>query len=254
MEQIKEIRKSKNGYRIIFLVSLVFALLFECLVFIRSQVQKIESVLRDDFRIVLVKLPEVSKESVMEKVAALQGVSNVVFVSSQETLEKIKQEDKELYYSLSAVGRNPIPDIIEVQLQDTALGDLENFATEALKIRGIDDVKYKILESYAIIHFSFYSKFLSVIISLALLIAIIIFFTGIAHAGFSNFFTSLRNSFKWFSAGLLGAGCAVSFVYMVIYPVKYLSPVWVWPSYWWHILVGLVCGLLGWVFYQWKKN
>lgn len=254
MEQESERKSSKKGYRIIFLLSLAFAVLFECLIFMHSQVKKIESLLKSDFRIILVKSSAEKKEAVLEKVSALKGVKSAVFVSSQETMEKIKQDDRELYYSLSAVGRNPVPDIIEVELEDAALGDLENFTGEALKINGVEDVKYKILESYAIIHFSFYSNFLSVIISLTLLVSILILFTGMAHAGFSNFFTSLKSSMKWFSAGLLGAACAIFFVYLVIYPVKYLSPVWAWPAYWWHAVVAAICGLFGWVFYQWKKS
>ncbi len=254
MEESGDKKSHKKGYRIIFLTALLFAVLFECLIFMRSQLMKIESILRDDFRIVLVLSPSEKKETVLEKVYALKGIKKAELVLSSQTMERIKQEDKELYYSLSAVGKNPVPDIIEAELEDAALGNLESFAEEAMKVKGVDDVKYKLLEAYAIIHFSFYSNFLSVIISLALLVSALIVFTGIAHAGFGNFFSSLRNSMKWFSSGFFGAACAVFFVYIVIYPVKYLSPVWSWPSHWWHLLLSVICGLLGWVFYQWKKS
>lgn len=254
MEQEFEKKSPKKGYRIIFLTSLLFAVLFECLIFMRSQIMKIEKLLREDFRVVLVLSSSDKKETVLEKVYALKGVKKAEIITSSQTLDRIKQEDKELYYSLSAVGRNPVPDIIEADLEDAALGNLETFSEEAIKIKGVEDVKYKLLEAYAIIHFSFYSNFLSVIISLTLLISALIVFTGIAHAGFTGFFSSLRNSMKWFSSGLLGAVCAVCFVYLVIYPVKYLSPVWAWPSYWWHFLLAAMCGLFGWVLYQWKKS
>jgi len=74
------------------------------------------------------------------------------------------------------------------------------------------------------------------------------------HVGVANFFGSVRNSFKWFSAGALGSVCAVFFTYTIVYPVKYLSPVWEWPSVAWHVFLVLSCGLLGWVLYQWKES
>lgn len=254
MEESSDKNARKKGYRIIFLTAIVFSVLFECLIFMRSQVMRIEGILRDDFRVVLVLSSSHSRETILEKVYALKGIKKAQLVYSWQTMERIKQEDKELYYSLSAVGKNPVPDIIEVELEDAILGNLESFAEEAMKIKGVDDVKYKLLEAYAIIHFSFYSSFLSVITSLALLVSSLIVFTGIAHVGFLGFFSSLKNSMKWFSSGFLGATCAIFFVYIVIYPVKYLSPIWAWPSNWWHLFVAVICGLFGWVFYQWKKS
>ena len=58
---------------------------------------------------------------------------------------------------------------------------------------------------------------------------------------------------QWLLSGGGGAGLAALTAYAVVYPVKYLSPVWVWPNPVWQAVL-LVCGsLLGWVLCQWKN-
>ena len=41
--------------------------------------------------------------------------------------------------------------------------------------------------------------------------------------------------------------------YAVAYPVKYLSPLWVWPNPFWQVGVIVSGALLGWVLFQWKN-
>jgi cell division protein FtsX len=247
-------RIGRKGYRIVFLLSLSISLLFECLIFIYTQINKIDFVLKQDFRVMAIKSADGDESKIYEDLKKINGVKSVNFVPSSEILKKIELEDKELYYSISSLGKKPVPDIYELEVDDYALGNMDSFVDNLLKLKGVEDVKYKILESYAIMHFSFYSNFVSVVLSLLILTLSLLVLMGIMHVGISNFFSSLKNALKWFFSGVLGSLCAIFFVYVVIYPVKFLSPIWQWPDYSWHFLITIFSGLIGWVFYQWKKS
>jgi len=75
---------------------------------------------------------------------------------------------------------------------------------------------------------------------------------GIINRGIMNFFHFDLASFKGFLAGLFGSIVSVIVFYAIIYPVKYLSPIWQWPPLYIHLLMIISCGLIGWVLYKWK--
>lgn len=243
----------KKGYRIVFLVVFILALFFETLLFLATQVDNIKKLIENDFRIVLVTAKNKDIKAIKDSLAKIKGVKNIYYIPADETLQKIKSSDKELYASLANVGHSAVPDIIELEVDYTILSKIENFIDEVIKIDGIIDIKYKMLEAYALTHFSFYSNFISVVFSISYFVFAFLIVMGIMHCGIKNFFSSIRDSFKWFGAGFLGGLFAVVFFYFIVYPVKYLTPVWQWPSIFNHIAIVISCGLIGWVLHQWKN-
>ena len=108
--------KPRKGYRVAFLLAFSAGLLAEMLLFMHAQMREISLLLKDDFRIIVVR-DERSKEtpdSVGAALAALKGSAQVVFVSRQDRLARLKADEPELVSSVLPPGSNPMPDTWEV--------------------------------------------------------------------------------------------------------------------------------------------
>lgn len=243
----------KKGYRIVFLASLLFTSFFETILFIFFQVDGIKKMLNDDFAVV-VAVADAKSQDVIKKLEGNKFVKSMNYRSKDEILDELKKDDEELYLSVSSVNKNPIPDIIKLKIKDEYLGNIDKIVDSISNIDGIIDIRYKPDEIVAIMHVNFYYNFFFVTIVFSILIVSLIIFMGILHVGVSNFFDSVKESLKWFLDGVMGSSVAIFFVYIIVYPVKYISPFWHWPSVFWHLLSLLSGGFLGWVLYQWKKN
>lgn len=245
---------NKKGYRIVFLATFIFGIYIETIIFFYFQTNKITKLLSDDFRIVVALKKNVDKSKIIDSLSNINGVSRTDYFTSDDMLKKLDSEDKELSLSIKSMPVNPVPDIVEISPTQSAMGNIDGMVGEISKLDGIMDIRYKPDELVAIMHTLFYSKLLFLIIGMSLLTMVAIFFSGIYHVGFNNFFSSLKESLKWFINGILGVLTAILCVYIIIYPIKYISVVWYWPSIIWHFFALVSGGIMGWVLYQWKKN
>lgn len=245
---------SKKGYRIVFLATLIFGIYFETVSFFYFQTSKISQILLDDFRVIVALKKDADTDDVSKKLKSVSGVLNLNYIKSEDSLKKIQNEDNELYLSIKSMVSNPVPDIFEVEIEPLFIGNIDLIVEKISEINGVVDIRYKPDELIAITHIMFYSKFLFLIIGATVLIIGIILLSAILHVGFSNFFASVIESAKWFLNGMFGSAIAIVFIYIIIYPIKYISPLWEWPSVPWHVITLIFGGLMGWVLYQWKRN
>ena len=247
----------RKGYRVVFLLAFSAGLSAELLLFFRAQMNQIALILKDDFRIVAVK-NERGKETVSEVENGLkniQGTLSAVFVDKEARLKKLKDDDPELVSSALAVGGNPLPDTWEIKLKEETLGGVDLWTEAAWKVPGVADIKYKPLEAYAILHALFYAHlitlgFYAAACAFVLMSVMILTYRKTP----SGLFCALKKDRIWFAGGAAGAGLSTIAAYGLIYPVKYLSPLWVWPGPLWHAAVAAAGGLGAWVLCQWKNE
>lgn len=248
-------RKSRKGYRVAFLTAFSVALMAEMLMFMHAQMREIAMILKEDFRILVVR-DEKSKataESVEAALAALPGSAQVFYVPRKDRLARLKAEDPELVASVLAPGANPLPDTWEVAIREEVLGDMNSWVSAAWAVPGVADIKYKPLEAYAIMHALFYGHLIRLGLALAFLSFMIMAAMVLSHGHtLASLASALPADRKWLLSGGGGALAAVLAAYAVVYPVKYLSPVWVWPNPLWQGAVAACGALLGWVLCQWK--
>jgi len=256
-QRTEEHKKGRKGYRVVFLTVFAGALMAEALLFMRLQVREISLILKEDFRIVVVKSDKVRQDSagMEERFKAIPGSAEISFISKAERLRRLREEDPDLVGAVMNMVSNPLPDTFEVSLDEAALGDLNSWVEEAWKVNGVADIKYKPLGAYAILHALFYEHYLLVSLSL---VFVSLVFMALMAALYRNtvggFLESVRRDRNWFFAGLLAASLAVAVSYALVYPVKYLSPLWLWPGPFWQAAIIAAGGVSAWVIFQWKNT
>jgi hypothetical protein len=249
--------KPRKGYRVAFLLAFSAGLLAEMLLFMHAQMREIAVLLKEDFRIIVVR-DERAKESsdvIGAALSDIKGTSQVVYVSRQDRLARLKAEEPELVSSVLPPGSNPMPDTWEVLIDEDSLGDMNAWTDAAWRVPGVADVKYKPLEAYAIMHAVFYGHLITLGMALSFLAFMLMAALALTHGHTpASLAASLGADRNWFFAGAGGGAASALAAYAVVYPVKYLSPVWVWPNPLWQAAVAASGALLGWALCQWKND
>ncbi len=247
----------RKGYRVVFLLAFTAAMLFEALLFLHTQAREILGLLEDDFRVVVLLKDGKRKErdALWESIRALQGVRSAVFISKDERLARMREEDPELIKGALSLGPNPLPDSYEIAVDQSVMSSLNTWTELLWGMSGVAEVRYKQLEAYAILHFSFYDNFIALAFGLSLLGAVLFSLTVLLYR-FSpaGLMEGIRKDKRWFLSGAGGAAAAVLACYLIVYPVRYLSPVWAWPNPLWHLAGVLTAGFLAWTMVQWKNS
>lgn len=249
----KNVRK---GYRIVFLLAFCISILAEALLFMHTQVREISLILKEDFKIMLIlsKETKIDRIDIEERIKTLNGVEDVVFITKTQRLKRLNENAPELASSVLSVGSNPMPDTFEVRLNESVLGDLNSWMDSVSRIQGISEVKYKSLEAYAILHALFYGNFIFISLMLGLMAIVLLgVLTLIYRFNLFNLIENFKKDIAWFWTGIFGAFSAVILCYAILYPIKHLSPIWVWPGPGWHMMIILTGGISGWVISQWKS-
>ena len=248
--------KPRKGYRVAFLLAFSAGLLAEMLLFMHAQMREISMILKEDFRIVVVRDEKAKTPADVTgaAIAAIKGTAQAVFVSRQDRLARLKAEEPELVSSVLPPGTNPMPDTWEVSIDEDVLGDMNAWTDAAWRVPGVADIKYKPLEAYAIMHSLFYGHLITLALALAFLTFMVLTAMVLTHGHTpATLAASLGQDRVWFAAGAGGAAVSALAAYAIVYPVKYLSPVWVWPNPVWQLAVIASGALLGWVLFQWKN-
>jgi hypothetical protein len=247
----------RKGYRVVFLLAFSAGLAAELLLFTRAQMNQIALILKEDFRIVAVKA-EKGRETaseVEEGLKNIDGTLNAVFVGKEARLKKLKEDDPELVSSVLAIGGNPLPDTWEIELREDAIGGIDAWTEAAWQVQGVADIKYKPLEAYAILHALFYAHLITLGFYAAACAFVLLAVMVLTYRKtFSGLFGALKKDSAWFFAGAAGASASALAAYGMSYPVKYLSPLWVWPGPLWHAAVALSGGFGAWGLCQWKNE
>ncbi len=247
----------RKGYRVVFLLAFSAAVLFEALLFLHTQVREILSLLEDDFRVVVLLKDGGRRErdALWESIRSLQGVRSAVFIPRDERLARMRDEDPDLIKGALSLGPNPLPDSYEIAVDQSVMSSLNTWTELLWAMDGVAEVRYKQLEAYALLHFFFYESFVTLVFGLSLLGAALLALTVLLYR-FSpaGLMEGIRRDSRWFLSGAGGAGTAVLACYLIVYPVRYLSPVWAWPNPLWHLAGILVSGFLAWTLVQWKNS
>lgn len=243
----------RKGYRIVFLITFLFSIYTSAALFLYFQSKTINRFLSDDFR-VIVSVMDGKIDSVLSKIQSVKGIKGFKKVLSDELLSRLEKEDRELYLSIKSLSKNPVPDIIEIEIDPLYLGGIDSIVGEISKIEGVSDIRYRPDEIVAIIHTEFYSRFLLFVFGVGFVVILLMVVFSIIHAGVGGFWMSLIESSKWFLNGVAGSVVGIGFVYLIILPIKNLTPLWSWFEWYYSGAVMLSGGFIGWVFYQWKKD
>ncbi len=247
----------RKGYRVAFLLAFSAGLLAEILLFMHAQMREISALLKEDFRIVIVRdeKAKAGPDEIGAALAGVKGTSQAVFVSRKDRLARLKAEEPELVASVLSPGANPMPDTWEVTINEDSLGDMNSWTDAVWRIPGVADIKYKPLEAYAIMHAVFYGHLISLALAMSFLAFMVMAAMALTHGHTpASLAASLDADRNWFFAGAGGAAASALAAYAVVYPVKYLSPVWVWPHPLWQVAVVAAGALLGWALCQWKND
>jgi hypothetical protein len=249
-------RPRGKGYRVAFLLAFSVALLAEMLLFMNAQMREVAAILKEDFRVIVVRDERAREtpEAVEALLRAVPGTDRVFFVSRKERLARLKAEEPDLVASVLTPGTNPMPDTWEVLVKEETLGDMGAWAALAWRVPGVADVKYKPLEAYAVMHALFYGHLTRLALAISFLALMIMAAAVLSRRPASSLASSLPQARGWLLAGAAGAGAAVLAAYAAVYPVKYLSPVWIWPNPLWQAGVAACGAVLGWVLCEWKAD
>src|SRR5688500_11566133 len=103
------------------------------LLFLERQCAKVESVLKEDFRVVLFlkEDPAPGREKVLaEQLLGLPGVQDARFISRQEALAELRRDEPELVESALLLSDNPLLPAFEVKLDDDNLARAPQWISE----------------------------------------------------------------------------------------------------------------------------
>jgi cell division protein FtsX len=227
----------------------------ETLLFLAGQCGRIETSLRDDFKVVFflrADLDEGKRKIIEEQFRAFPEVEDVRGISKQEALTDLKRTDPELVDSIILVGENPLQNAYEVRLGEAGVARLQDWLGRAQELADWADIRYKPSEVEAILRVQFYGRFLSLALSaIACLIGAMalggLWSTG-RRGGRGSFKLRAELAHCGLHAALGAAGAAVgaTVVFMMVLPMRQLSSWWAWPSSASQLGLAVGAAVIGW--------
>lgn len=233
-----------------FLVGAACGLGGATLLLLQRQCARVETSLREDFRVVLFlksDLAEGPGKVLEEKLRALPSVEDVRAVSKRDALDALRREEPELVASLSFLSDNPLNPAYEVKLGPAALGRLPQWLEQAQDLNEWSDIRYKAAEVEAILQAAVFARFIGVALSglvcLTAFLALAGLWSGRSWAPNAKLWSHFDAAAVAGLGGAFGALAAVGFAL----PLKAAAPGWAWPSGWQHAAVLLCAATSGWV-------
>lgn len=204
------------------------------LVLLQLQCARLESVLREDFRVVLFlknELAEGPGKVLEEKLRALPSVEDVRAVSKREALEQLRREEPDLVASLSFLSDNPLNPAYEVKLGEGALGGLPGWLERAEALTEWADVRYRPAQVEAILQAAVFARFIGVALAALVCMSAFLALAGLWvtrgwRGGLSGLTGHLDAASAAGAGGLFGAGVAAAFAL----PLKSAASGLVWPG------------------------
>lgn len=225
----------------------------ETLLLAERHCSRLESAMRDDFRVVLftrASLEEARAKVLEEKLRAAPEVADVRFIPADEALAALKRDDPELAESVALVGDNPLPAAFEVRPAPEALTHLAAWIDAAERLADWSDLRYKPGEVQTILRLRLYAYLLRVTLStLACLLA------ALALAALS---ASVRAAVpaRRSSAALTAAGGAAGALLALAFawPLHRDALLWAWPRPFAQLTLLAACATIGWALPPWRAE
>ena len=205
------------------------------------------------------KMPQQDLRALESKIHSLPDVLQARFVTKEDGLLLLKNKDPELAKSIVLFGDNPIPEFFEVKIDDNAIGNIDAWLDSNVYkagLKGISGVLYKAEEAYAILQVNFYRSFIRLSLALAALSLVLFsFFVELSAVKKMPVMPSVRHASGWIFSGILGGATASLLCWMLVFPMKYLSPMlWSYSSLKWQCALLLAGALLGRTLFRWKES
>ena len=235
----------------VFAFAAAAALAGQTLLLVEGQCRRLETALRDDFRVVLfLRGPlDDSKRAVLEeKLRAQPEVSDLRYVSPEEAVAALRKEDPELVDSVALVGENPLPGAFEVRPSPEALPRLAAWIDSAEGLADWSDVRWKPAQLQAVLRARLYGHWLRLTLSTLLCAA--------AALALWALFGSLRardtrdRRLPW--AGALGGLAGLALAALIAWPLRRDGLLWAWPALWTQAAAVAACAALGWSLSLWR--
>lgn len=226
------------------------AIAAQSLLLAEGQCRRLETALRDDFRVVLfLRGPlEDSKRMVLEeKLRAAPEAAEVRYVSPDESLAALRREDPELADSVALVGDNPLPGAFEVRPTPEALPRLAAWIDSAEGLADWSDVRWKTAQLQAILRARLYSHWLRLTLSTLFCAA-----AGLALWALLGSLQDRAADRRLAWAGALGGAAGLALSALAAWPLRRDGLLWVWPAAWTQAAVIAACAALGWSLSLWR--
>lgn len=226
----------------------------ETLLLAERHCSRLESAMRDDFRVVLFARPsleEARAKVLEEKLRAAPEVADVSFVSADEALAALKRDDPELAESTALVGDNPLPAAFEVRPAPEALTHLGSWIDAVRRLADWSDLRYKPGQVQAILRLRFYAYLLRVTLStlLCLIAALALGVVGLTAGGRAS--KEKGGMALWAAAGG-AAGAALALA--ISWPLHRDELLWAWPQPLAQLALLAACATLGWSLSLWRAE
>lgn len=240
-----------------FALAVAAGLAGETLLLAERHCSRLESFMRDDFRVVLftrASLEESRAKVLEEKIRAAPEVTEVRFISADEALAALKHDDPELVESTALVGDNPLPSAFEVRPTPEALTHLGSWIDGVQRLADWSDMRYKSGQVQAILHLRLYAFLLRMTLSTLLCLI-----AGIALVALAPFPTGKGRgaalpegavaSILW-AAG--GGAIGIALALTMSWPLRRDEMLWAWPRPLAQIALLSACATLGWFSSLWR--
>jgi hypothetical protein len=201
----------------------------ESLLLVRAQVFRFESLLREDFRVLMFlknDVPESQVRILEDKLLGLPEVSSARFVSREAALAALRREDPELVDSVTWMGDNPLLPAFEVRPAPAALGRFDAWLASARGIADWADLRYRAGQVRAILQAQLYGHFLSLILSSLFCLACAALAAALWWAPGPGVF---KPTAAVVPAGA-GAAAGLALVLAVAWPARQYLPWWEMPA------------------------
>jgi hypothetical protein len=140
----------------------------ESLLLVRTQVGHFEAIMRDDFRVLMFLKNDPTEAQVKvlaDKILGLSDVAAVRFMSRDESLAELRQEDPELVDSVTWVGENPLAAAFEVRPSAAGLARFAEWLSGLRKLEEGADLRYRPGQVRAILQAQLFGHFLGLVLN-----------------------------------------------------------------------------------------
>jgi hypothetical protein len=234
----------------VFAFAAAAALAGQTLLLAEGQCRRLETALRDDFRVVLFlrgPLEEPKRLVLEEKLRASPEAADVRYVPPEEALAALRRDDPELADSVALVGDNPLPGAFEVKPAAEALPRLAAWIDAAGALADWSDVRWKPAQLQAILRARLYGHWLRLTLSTL--------FCAAAALALWALFGSLRARAPdrlLPLAGALGGAAGMAFASLAAWPLRRDGLLWAEPAAWTQAASVAACAALGWSLSLWR--
>ena len=246
--------ESKVRLGSLFALAAAAGLAGETLLLAERHCSRLESSLRDDFRVVLftrASLEEARAKVLEEKLRAAPEVDEVRFISADDALAALKRDDPELAESTALVGDNPLPAAFEVSPAPEALTHLGAWIEGVRGLADWSDLRYKSGQLQSILRLRFYAYLLRMTLStlLCLIAALALGLLSLPpHAHPSKDKGRLA---LWAGAG---GAAGILFALALSWPLHREELLWAWPQPLAQAALLAACATLGWSLSLWRAE